>query len=304
MAVMTASSKPRNWPVRLLASTLGSLRATGDALAQNKVGLVAAWVLGVIVFVSLFAPFVIHESTPDVTQIYVAASLEHPLGTDYEGGDVLRQVLIGGQTVLIVGALAAALSVFISVTFGALSAYIGGWIEQLITGAADVVLTIPQYPLLAVLASYLRLQSPLMLAVLIGGLSWPVLLLAVRAQVLSLKQRDYVEAAHSLDLGTFHILFHEILPNMRSYIVMFFMFSIITAIYQQVGLYFLGFAPLAGHNWGIMLNFAWYRGAIFYKNSIWYIMAPVICISAVLLAMVMMQRSLEEAFNPRLRRNQ
>ena len=74
-----------------------------------------------------------------------------------------------------------------------------------------------------------------------------------------------------------------------------------SAIYAQVALYFLGLAPLAGDNWGIMLNFAWGRGAIYFTNSFWYIMAPILVISLVQLAMVTMTRSLEDIFNPRLR---
>jgi len=73
------------------------------------------------------------------------------------------------------------------------------------------------------------------------------------------------------------------------------------SIYAQVGLYLLGLAPLAGHNWGIMLNFAWWRGAIFFKNSLLYILAPVTAIALLQLALVMTTRSLEDIFNPRLR---
>jgi len=199
-------------------------------------------------------------------------------------------------------AAAAALVTLIAITFGALAAYAGGWVDTVITGAADIVLTIPGFPLLAVLAAFVRLNNPLLLAGLIGILGWPVLLRAVRGQVLSLKERDYVEAARSLDLGTAHVLFNEILPNMRAYIAIYFVLSMTQAIYSQVGLYLLGFAPLSGDNWGIMLNLAWYRGAIFYKNSFWYIMGPIVAISLVQLLMVTMTRSLEEAFNPRLRR--
>jgi peptide/nickel transport system permease protein len=256
----------------------------------------------VIVVVSFVSPLVVPEPDLDYANIYAAPSPAHPLGTDFQGSDVFAQILRGGEIVLTVGAVAAAISVFISITFGALSAYLGGWVDTVITGLADIVLTIPNFPLLAVLAAYLRMSNPIFLALLIAALGWPTLLRAVRSQVLSLKERDYVEAARALDLGTRHVLFNEILPNMRSYIVMYFVLSMTGAIYSQVGLYFLGFAPLAGDNWGIMLNLAWYRGAIYYKSSFWYIMSPIIAITLVQLAMVTVTRSLEEAFNPRLRK--
>jgi peptide/nickel transport system permease protein len=298
--VLTAESE--NAAQRTARGLLGSGQSILAVLGYNRVGMVAAILFAVIVVVSLVAPIVIPEPEPDMTQVYAPPSFAHPLGTDFQGADVVGQVLRGGETVLIVGAAAAAIVTLIAVTFGALAAYAGGWVDTVISGAADVVLTIPGFPLLVVLAAIVRLNNPLLLAALIGGLGWPVLLRAVRGQVLSLKERDYVEAARSLDLGTPHVIFNEILPNMRAYIAIYFVLSMTQAIYSQVGLYLLGFAPLAGDNWGIMLNLAWYRGAIFYKNSYWYIMGPILAISLVQLVMVTMTRSLEEAFNPRLRR--
>jgi peptide/nickel transport system permease protein len=177
----------------------------------------------------------------------------------------------------------------------------GGVVDTTILLVTDVVLTLPQIVLLAVLATFIRLNSPWLLAGIIALLSWPQLLRAVRAQVLSLKEREYVEAARVLDLGTARILFLEILPNMANFIVMNFTTGMTRAIYAQVGLYLLGLAPLSGNNWGIMLNLAWVRGAIFLKQSLLYILAPVLAISVLQLSLVTMTRSLEDIFNPRLR---
>ena len=287
---------------RTARGLVGSGPSIVRVLAYNRAGLVASYALAAIVLISFVAPLVVPEPAPDMTQVYESPSLAHPLGTDFQGADVFAQVLRGGETVLIVGAAAAALVTLIAITFGSLAAYAGGWVDSVIGAIADVVLTIPSFPLLAVLASLIRLNNPLLLAALIGAVSWPVLLRAVRGQVLSLREREYVEAARALELGTPYILFREILPNMRGYIAIYFVLSMTQAIYQQVGLYLLGFAALAGDNWGIMLNLAWYRGAIFYKGSFWYIMGPILAISLVQLAMVTMMRSLDEAFNPRLRR--
>jgi peptide/nickel transport system permease protein len=270
-------------------------------LLRNKVGFIGFLVFALIVIVSFVGPFFTPENPANTTQIYKPPSREHPFGTDFAGRDVMIQIINGGRSVLVVGFLAASLTTLIAVVFGSLSAYAGGWIDSAITGLADIVLTIPQLPLLAVLAGLITFKSAWQLALIIAALAWPTLLRAVRAQVLSLRERDYVEAARALDLGTGHILFREILPNMRSYIAISFTIGMTSAIYAQVGLYFLGLAPLAGDNWGIMLNFAWSRGAIYFKNSFWYIMAPIIVISLLQLSMVTMTRSLEDIFNPRLR---
>jgi peptide/nickel transport system permease protein len=272
-------------------------------IARNKAGLVGFIVFVMFVLVAFIGPlFVPQTLATDVRAIYQPPSLQHLLGTDSEGRDILIQMINGGQSIIIVGATAALLSTLISITFGALAAYLGGYVDSVIMLIADVVLTVPQIVLLAVLATFIRLNSPWLLAGVIALLSWPTLLRAVRAQVLSLKEREYVEAARVLDLGTPRIVFLEILPNMANFIVMNFTIGMTGAIYAQVGLYLLGLAPLSGNNWGIMLNLAWVRGAIFFKQSLLYILAPVLAISILQLSIVTMTRSFEDIFNPRLRR--
>ena len=271
-------------------------------LARNKAGVLGFIVFAAFVLTAFIGPLFVPQTLPtDVRAIYQGPSAQHPLGTDSEGRDILIQMINGGQSIILVGAAAALISTLISISFGALAAYLGGLVDGVIMLIADVVLTLPQIVLLTVLATFIRLNSPWLLAVIIALLSWPTLLRAVRAQVLSLKEREYVEAARVLDLGTPRILFVEILPNMASFILMNFTIGMTAAIYQQVGLYLLGLAPLSGNNWGIMLNLAWVRGAIFFKQSLLYILAPVLAISLLQLSIVTMTRSLEDIFNPRLR---
>jgi len=298
MALPSPAVRP---PSRLAALAQEGARAL-RLLARSKTGLIGG--IGVVFFLllALFGPIVVPEpGRPDVTKIYQPPSWEHPLGTDYEGRDVLAQVLRGGRSLLFVAFLAAALATVIAITFGALAAYVGGVVDTVVGIVTDVVLTIPQFPLLVVLSAFVKLNRPWLLALLIALLSWPTLLRAVRAQVLSLKEREFVEAARALDLGLAHILFREILPNMAAYIFMSFVIGVTSAIYAQVGVYFLGLAPLAGENWGVMLNLAWVRGAIFYRDSVFYILAPVLAIALLQLALVTTARALEDLFNPRLR---
>jgi peptide/nickel transport system permease protein len=271
-------------------------------ILRNRAGAIGFVVFALMVLTAFIGPFFVPQTlATDVKAIYQAPSAQHLLGTDSEGRDILIQMINGGQSIILVGAVAALISTLIAITFGALAAYIGGAVDGLIMLISDVVLTLPQIVLLAVLATFIRLNSPWLLAAIIALLSWPTLLRAVRAQVLSLKEREYVEAARVLDLGVPRILFLEILPNMANFILMNFTIGMTAAIYAQVGLYLLGLAPLAGNNWGIMLNLAWVRGAIFFKQSLLYILAPVLAISILQLSIVTMTRSLEDIFNPRLR---
>jgi peptide/nickel transport system permease protein len=272
-------------------------------MMRNRVGF--AGFLGVIFFLVLafVVPIFVPISTATVTsQIYAPPSWAHPLGTDYEGRDIWVQIIHGGADVLIVGFLTAAITTVIAVSLGALAAFVGGWFDEVMMGLTDIVLTIPQFPLLAVLAAFISLGNVLFVALLLSALGWPYLLRSVRAQALSLKERDYVEAARGLDLSTRYILFREILPNMMTYIVISFMLATTGAIYAEVGLIFLGLVPLAGNNWGLMINLAWIRGAVFYPPSMFYILGPVLAVALFQLSLVFMTRSLEDVFNPRLAR--
>lgn len=272
------------------------------SLRRSPAGFIGFLIVLLLVLITAIGPFFTPAVAPDVKSIMLPfGSPGHLLGTDNEGKDVLIQMIDGGRTVIFIGFFAAAISTILAIVLGSLAAYLGGWVDSAVVTAADVVLTVPQIVLLAVLGAMFRLDSPLLLALLVGGLSWPVLTRAVRSQVLSLKEREFVEAARLLDLGTARVVFVEILPNMASFILMNFMIGVTNAIYQLVGLYLLGLAPLTGSNWGIMLNRAWIAGAIFNDDSLAFILSPVVAIVLLLLGLVMMTRSLEEILNPRLR---
>ncbi|RME54589.1 MAG: ABC transporter permease, partial [Caldilineae bacterium] len=192
-------------------------------LTYNKVGFVGFLAVVAIILISYAGPLVVPLDTKTkIDQIYQTPSWEHPLGTDHQGRDIWSQIVNGGKDVIYIAFLAAVISTLIAVAFGTLSAFVGGWVDNLIMSITDIILTIPQFPLLAVLAAFISLNSITFLGVLMGLLNWPSLLRAVRSQALSLRQRDFIEAARALDLGTWHIVFREMVPNMMPYIVVSF----------------------------------------------------------------------------------
>ncbi len=271
-------------------------------LAYNRVGFVGFLVVIFMILLSYAGPIFIELDTKTkIDRIYITPTLEHPLGTDHQGRDIWSQIVNGGKDVIYVAFLAALISTVIAVVFGTLSGFIGGWMDSAIMSVTDIILTIPQFPLLAVLAAFISLNSLTLLGILMGLLNWPTLLRALRAQALSLKQRDFIEAARALDLGVWHIVLRELVPNMMPYIVVSFALGMTFAVYQQAGLVFLGLVPISAGNWSVMIQLAWVRGAIFYKDSVWYIMAPIVAIAILQLAIISMTRSLELVFNPRLR---
>ncbi|MBX3050435.1 MAG: ABC transporter permease [Caldilineaceae bacterium] len=284
---------------------LKSIGTSLRLLTYNRVGFVGFLAVVAIVLISYLGPLVIPLDTKTkIDMIYQTPSMSHILGTDHQGRDIWSQIVNGGKDVIYVAFLAALISTVIAVSFGTLSAFVGGWLDNVIMSITDIILTIPQFPLLAVLAAFVSLNSLTFLGVLMGLLNWPALLRAIRSQALSLKQRDFIEAARALDLGTWHIVFREMVPNMMPYIIVSFTLGMTSAVYQQAGLVFLGLVPISGGNWSVMIQLAWVRGAIFFKDSVWYIMAPILAIALFQLALITMTRSLELIFNPRLRSNE
>lgn len=271
-------------------------------IERNKVGMIGYAIFLAIVLIAFIGPLFLPEDNPtDVSAIYQPPTWDHLLGTDFAGKDVLYMVVNGGDSLLIVSTLAATGSTFIAVVFGALAGLLGGRFDTTVLMITDVVLTVPAIILLGVMAVFVRLDNIFLLAFILAVFAWPTLLRAVRAQVLSLKEREYIEAARMLDMPLRHVLFREVLPNMMPYIVINFVIAMTGAIYAQVILYYLGLVPLQGDNWGLMIQQAYTKGALFYEDSIVYLLAPMFMIIMLQLSLVMISRTLEDVFNPRLR---
>ena len=271
-------------------------------ISRNKLGTFGIILLGAILILSFIGPlFLPDKNSTRLDMVYCQPSSEAWLGCDNRGRDIWYQIVNGGGQLILVSASAALISTFIAITFGALAALIGGKFESVVLIITEVVLTIPSIILLAVLAAFVSLNSAALLVVILAVTGWPTLLRAVRAQVLSLKEREFVEAARMLDLGMMRILFREVLPNMASYILINFVFGMTGAIYGQVVLYFLGLVSLSGDNWGLMVDQAYRQGAAFSPDGVMYLIAPIVMIVLLMWSLTLVARALEDVFNPRLR---
>jgi len=204
----------------------------------------------------------------------------------------------GAKDAFFAAFMAGTLTVLIATLLGSIAGFKGGLWGSIIMAVGEALLTIPQFPLLSVLAALVRLDN-FALAATIGVLSWPALARAIRSQVLSPKERGFIEAERALDLSAWHIVTVEILPNLMPYIVVGWVLSMTSAIYSQVGLVLPGFVPFTSHSWGVMINMAWIWG--YYKTSVWYILSPILAITGFQLSAILFARALENVFNSRLR---
>ncbi len=295
--------------MRQMAALGRTIRQTWRMLIRNKGGFIGF--LGIMFFItmSVFGPlFIEYEGRaqmdrrqPGANSLFAPPSSEHLLGLDWQGRDILSHIVHGGQNLIITSVQAGLMATVIAVILGSMAGLLGGLVDQLLSALSNFILTIPQFPLLLVLASVLTFDSNFMLALLLASLSWPGLMRAVRAQVLSLRERDYVEAAIALDLGMSHIITREVFPNMISYIAINFIFSVRGSMYALVGLVILGMVPLAEPDWGIMIWNSQSRGAFFNPDAVMMAIAPIMAIALFQLSLILFTRSLEEIFNPRLR---
>lgn len=269
-------------------------------LIHNRAGFVGCLIVSAIVLLSFVAPLVVPSETgAHVDRIYQAPSTQHPLGTDFQGHDNLVMLIHGGRDVVLVAGITGVVTTLIAVSVGALSAFFGGFIDSLLMGLTDIWLTIPRFILLMVIASLVKFDAVWGLAVFLAVFGWPGLARQMRSQILSLKKREYVEAAQLLNLGTLHIIFREILPHMLPFITIALITAMTTAIYTQTGLVFLGLVPF-DNNWGVMFSLAYSMDAIYHPVAVWSLLTPMGAIIVFQLSLVLLSRSLEEVFNPRL----
>ncbi|MEM2424884.1 MAG: ABC transporter permease [Candidatus Bathyarchaeia archaeon] len=272
---------------------------------KSKKGLTGLSIIIFFIFM-LFASFFV---PPELLQynsnkIWLPPSLEHPLGTDFAGRDILAQIVHGSRSVLTSSFLAAVFIILLGTTVGILSGLKGGYVDAVLMFVADTLMTIPTYPLFVIIAANLKAKLDIFtLSLIFAVTSWAGLARAVRSQVMSIKSREFVEASRVLGLGTLHLVFGEIFPMIRPYIAVNFLYSILHAMSGFVGFFFLGLAPIEMTNWGVMLNLAVGRGVIMLAQSwaIMYLLAPILAILMLTLGMIFLSSGLETIFNPRLR---
>jgi len=219
------------------------------------------------------------------------------LGTNNFGWDLWAELVYGARVSLYVGLLAAILSVSIGLVYGLASGYLGKYVDEVLMRITDVLLVLPGLPLLIVLFAVLG-ASIENLIILNGLLGWMGFAKLVRSQVLSIRERPYIEAAKASGAGTGHILVRHVLPNVMSLVYVTLATSVPGAIVSEAALSWLGFVDYWRMSWGRMLAEMQSAGAI---GLWWWVVPPGMCIAAISIAFVLLGYALDEVLNPKLR---
>ena len=284
--------------------TLNPLKSAVTQLRRNRKLLAGLIGFLTILLVSLSVyPFGItlpHKIGTD--QPKLPPSFEHLLGTDDYGRDMLTIFLYAVQFSLYTGLVAGTIGTLIGATLGFISGYEGGVVDELLRNFIDMFMVVPLWPILAVVLVYLRGTSFTTIAILLGAFSWPGAARTIRSQVLTLKEKDFVDLAKISGLNQFEILFKEILPNMIPYLSLIFMGSVVGAMFAEVSLEVIGLVP-KGNSWtlGLMFNAAIENIAVL-KGWWWWVVPPTAALVGTFISLYTITVGLDEIANPRLKR--
>ncbi len=227
---------------------------------------------------------------------------EHLLGTNNLGADVLGQFAAGAAGTLTVGLVAGGIAVVLSLFFGIVSGYVGGWTDEFLSLITNIMLVIPGLPLVIIIAAYLENRSMLIIAVILGVTGWAGSAIVLRSQARSLRNRDYVAAARVAGERPLRIITVEILPNLLPLLAAQFLFAVLLAILAEAGLSFLGLGPsgIDSLTWGVMLNQAQQHNA-FQVGAWWWFVPPGLFIALFGCGLSLINFSIDEIINPKLR---
>ncbi len=277
---------------------------------KHKLALLGAVVLCAIAVVVAFAKFLAPADPNYIDQVHwsgyplAPGVAGHLLGTDESGRDLLSRLMYGGQISLTIAFFTVLMQLTIGTIVGAVSGYYGGWIDYILMRITDVFLSIPLLPLLLVLTAIVAASSNKaalglgVIVVIIGGLSWPGVARLVRASFLSLREKEFCEAARALGNRDLRIIFRHLLPNAIAPILVQGTLSVASVIIVESTLSFLGFGiqpPTA--SWGNMLANAESNMAI----APWVAIFPGLCILVTVLAINYLGDGLRDALDPNMK---
>lgn len=268
-------------------------------LLENKKATVGLFVVLAFTLIAIAAPWFVRDPSEFLAVPLQPPSSEFWLGTTGQGQDVFAQTLVGARTSLVIGFFVGITVIVIGTSVGLAAGYYGRRIDDLLTLLINVFLILPGLPLAVVIAAYLP-PGPVTLAfvLIITGWSWHARV--IRAQTLSLRHKDFVNAAIVAGESNPRIMFFEILPNMASLIVSGFIGATVYAILAQVGLEFLGLGDVSQVTWGTNLYWAANNAALL-TESWWTIVPTGLAIALVGFALVMINFAIDEMTNPRLK---
>jgi peptide/nickel transport system permease protein len=272
---------------------------------RSRSGMAGLVILVLVVLVAVFAPLLADPEGLEVTKatggVLEPPSSEFWLGTDDNGRSVLTLLIWGARISLFVGLTATVISMVIGTLVGLTSGYFGGFLGGALFRCTEWFLALPFLPLAIVLATVMG-RGLFTIVIVIGVTSWAGTALLIRSQVLSIRERAYLERSRALGAGNGHLLRRHVLPNVMPIVFANTTLAIAIAILTETTLSFLGLGDPTRVSWGSMLDDAYSVGAIT-TGSWWFFIPPGVAVVVVVLAFTMVGQALENVLNPQLRKD-
>ncbi|MFQ6111425.1 MAG: ABC transporter permease [Nitrospinota bacterium] len=273
---------------------------------KNRLAIVGMWVVALFFVISIvFWSFELlgfnypyDPAATDIEARLLPPSATHPLGTDHLGRDVLSRMLYGARISLMVGFVAVGISVLIGILIGSLAGFFGGMIDNILMRFVDVVMAFPVFFLILTVVALLR-PSFWNVMIVIGLTGWTGTARFVRAEFLSLKERDFVQAAMAQGAKSASLMFRHLLPNAMAPVLVSATLGVAGAILTEAGLSFLGFGVQPPQpTWGNLRP----EGRLYVFDAWWLTLFPGLAILITVLAFNLFGEGLRDALDPRLRR--
>ncbi len=265
---------------------------------KNRAAVVGLTAALFVILIALLAPFIslYPPRKTGVGEPFQSLSLKYPMGTDDLGRDVYSDCIWGARTSLLVGFLVAGTSALIGTLVGAISGYYGGIIDDILMRITDIFLIMPIFILALVIVALFG-NNIWNVIFALGILSWPATARLLRAEFISLRESEFVEAARAIGLGEIKIIFGEILPNASFLVIVNASLQVANAILMEASLSFLGLGDPTQASWGNLIQ----NSQFYFRQAWWMAVFPGLAISLTALALNLVGDGLNDALNPRLR---
>jgi peptide/nickel transport system permease protein len=291
------------WKGSAIAGAVARLRL-GLAIPSGRFKFAAGLLIAIVAF-AVLGPTVFnkHDTLKIVGGLYDPPSSAAWLGTDNFGRDVFTQLMYGIRTSLIIGVIAGAVATTIGLVIGTVAGFRGGVVEEALMGLTNVMITIPSIVVLILLSIAVGSRTVATMALIIGITSWPWTARAIRAQASSLRTREHVDIARLCGAGTLSLILWEIIPFMASYVFLAFVLQMASGILQEAALSLLGLGPSNDTvSLGIMLYWSLLWESV-RTGAWWAFVPPTLFLTVIAFSLLLLQSSMDELFNPRLRRS-
>jgi len=272
---------------------------TFKRLLKNPTAVIGLIIISFAVFVAVFAPYLAPYDPfmMSLPRAHEPPSLDHPLGTDFFGRDILTRIIHGTRISLLMGITVVSIRAGIGIILGLIAGFYRGIVESIIMRITDAVIAFPAIVLALAIMAY-RGQGLFNVMIALSIVGWTGYARLVRGEVLSLREREYITAARGLGMRDLRIIFRHILPNCLASIIIFATVGIAAPIISEAGLSFLGLGARSDQvTWGFMLS----TGRPYLRDAWWTVTFPGLAIMIVVLGFNLLGDGLRDVLDPRLR---